>query len=621
MQHKLKITIMKKKLLLCCVFLSTFALNAQNNVHNPKYLAKKPDFKGFVEPQTSQGKPWKKPNLNNKVVNNCVTTKTLGSAGNAYGGFTRPGRPVIDYNPTLNTITLIHRSNPTVDGSSNTGNLFYDVSKDGGNTWMTNVGPIYVPGSELARYPMAVIYNPVGNTNPSNAYISYHAAATNGSGWVAHLNGASQLTTPVSYQQNVELYGSSGFNGLIPDAGCVTNEGTFWVVDWTYDGTDYTDTILIKKGVFNTVLGRHDFTTTKLYFPVTYDATNGKYFVTTNIAFAPNGLTGYVTAIANDDLTFAPDSSTYLVVWKTIDGGTTWTGPTRININNAANSELGTSGQAYNCAFQLDGVVDSLNRLHLILGIAPKADGTAIYTTPGTWGEFSVITDGGNNTSIKLLAKPMTFRGTFGSISDDSRGQLAMNPSGSRIYYVWFDTDTTLFPGNGNTFPNAYMRSYNVSNNTWSSQVYNLTGGSSVDAIITFGYVAQYTASCGANDKIIIGWQTLSGADTDPVDFQFASIDLCCLINSVEEIAGINNLKMYPNPAKNNLNIEFNSTSSQTVNIDIFNNLGQLVYTSRENVNAGRNIINMNISTLTPGIYTIKISDNKTNMVNKLIIE
>ncbi|MBI3501707.1 MAG: hypothetical protein HY063_07920 [Bacteroidetes bacterium] len=132
-----------KKLL----FFSTLAaISFTSSAQNEKYIASKPQrdvaetSAGVSFIKHERKTPFKK-NPNALVVNDIPTG---GHSNNAYGGFTRPGRSVIDYNDSLNTLTLIHRSCPACgDGSPNSGCLNFDYSKNGGNTWTGNKGVIF----------------------------------------------------------------------------------------------------------------------------------------------------------------------------------------------------------------------------------------------------------------------------------------------------------------------------------------------------------------------------------------------------------------------------------------------------------------------------------------------
>jgi len=75
----------------------------------------------------------------------------------------------------------------------------------------------------------------------------------------------------------------------------------------------------------------------------------------------------------------------------------------------------------------------------------------------------------------------------------------------------------------------------------------------------------------------------------------------------------IDGLKMYPNPAKNNLFIE--TALNSDINVSIIDVLGKEVINSKVSNNA------VNISGLTPGMYIVKISEEGKTATKKLIIE
>jgi hypothetical protein len=80
-----------------------------------------------------------------------------------------------------------------------------------------------------------------------------------------------------------------------------------------------------------------------------------------------------------------------------------------------------------------------------------------------------------------------------------------------------------------------------------------------------------------------------------------------------ESFSQIDGLKMYPNPAKNNLFIE--TALNSDINVSIINVLGKEVINSKVSNNA------VNISGLTPGMYIVKITEEGKTSTKKLIIE
>jgi hypothetical protein len=94
------------------------------------------------------------------------------------------------------------------------------------------------------------------------------------------------------------------------------------------------------------------------------------------------------------------------------------------------------------------------------------------------------------------------------------------------------------------------------------------------------------------------------------------------------EVTGINdhrsetmNFSVYPNPGKDAVTIESKFTIPQKLTIEIINSNGQVVYT--EDIIAGAGILNhkIDVSTLSQGIYTVKILNNKSFGVRKLILQ
>jgi len=91
---------------------------------------------------------------------------------------------------------------------------------------------------------------------------------------------------------------------------------------------------------------------------------------------------------------------------------------------------------------------------------------------------------------------------------------------------------------------------------------------------------------------------------------------------SITETTGIieftdNNLKIYPNPVKENLNIEFsNGEIIQT--IEFFNVLGEKVF-KVSGVNSSE--FKLNLESFAKGIYFIKIDDSNSNFIKKIILK
>ncbi|HNL05489.1 MAG TPA: hypothetical protein PKI54_11670, partial [Bacteroidia bacterium] len=152
---------------------------------------------------------------------------TLGSSANAFTAI-NGGRSNLIYNSALNTIAFIHRGNPSGGVGTNSGDLFWDISTDGGATWNINQGPSYtVANGNLARYPMGSIYNPVGNTDPANAWVAGFGSNTGGSGWISQTHCTSKLDG-TNANQEVQDFVQGAFMGDIPSSMETDNVGNVW---------------------------------------------------------------------------------------------------------------------------------------------------------------------------------------------------------------------------------------------------------------------------------------------------------------------------------------------------------------------------------------------------------
>ncbi|MBL7944376.1 MAG: T9SS type A sorting domain-containing protein, partial [Flavobacteriales bacterium] len=85
---------------------------------------------------------------------------------------------------------------------------------------------------------------------------------------------------------------------------------------------------------------------------------------------------------------------------------------------------------------------------------------------------------------------------------------------------------------------------------------------------------------------------------------------------SMVEPQAILNFKLYPNPVSEILNLE--CASEGPVLVQIFTSLGELVY---EKNNTAANNMHVDMSALSPGLYTVTLSGAKQTLAKKLLVE
>jgi hypothetical protein len=234
------------------------------------------------------------------------------------------------------------------------------------------------------------------------------------------------------------------------------------------------------------------------------------------MAWSEDGMTGYLAFIGNDGSLNIPgaDTTYYLIIYKSADGGVTWTkiSPTP-NINLLA-SKL-TSVTPLTAAFECRAGLDKNNELHVNVGIGEARAGFSIASAFGFWALFDIYsTGGGTSWWGQKLANPMTFRGAFTNagqaVDADSRPYVSRSYDGSKMIFSWFDTDTSLFAGTGNSNPDMWLIGYDVTANKWTAPM-NATATTNAEGVSLFGTTAYYTIAGSSNETVPMVYSEMPG--------------------------------------------------------------------------------------------------------------
>lgn len=88
---------------------------------------------------------------------------------------------------------------------------------------------------------------------------------------------------------------------------------------------------------------------------------------------------------------------------------------------------------------------------------------------------------------------------------------------------------------------------------------------------------------------------------------------------SVEEVSGIDSITIFPNPAKDNINIAFEAGNGN-YNVNVTDMLGRVVITKAYEGLFGNQTIKLPVSELTPGHYFVTINDGIASYSSKFIV-
>jgi len=112
---------------------------------------------------------------------------------------------------------------------------------------------------------------------------------------------------------------------------------------------------------------------------------------------------------------------------------------------------------------------------------------------------------------------------------------------------------------------------------------------------------------------------TLTVSNNCGTDVATAIINVHQSPDGIGESSGISNLVLYPNPARDLVNIDFTLINSKQITITMFDALSQQMYNESLEFGIGKHHKEINISTLPRGIYFFKIASDDGIYIEKLV--
>ena len=677
---------MKRCFLLAVALVFGFSLAAQNLKPNLKAEKAIVTQRISAEPQntTTVGKSHQA-NLDYTLKGtDVVTVIDIGTSANAYGyGLAGGQKSLVNVNNDLNMVTNIHRMGGDLDPGGYSGDMGYDVSVDGGITW-NNMVEVYVAtenaGGEYyidaIRYPAHGVYNPAGNTDPDNAYLAFFAPNLDGTNSIDQWGGYSYGVHKIGSASNVDTtknrISSDPDNGkfqYIPDGYCMVNANAeYWVADlnqdWSSDDLVWLNEMIITHGIWNEDIMDFEIEQMIMDCETTELASRP---VMQKVEFSPDGQIGYIVVLSdNGEVEISANRSYYPILWRTEDGGQTWSDPIEVALAGddgiaevhayLTDEEIAALYEEpiperdaieFTTAFDFDLSVDMYG--NPVIAVMVGVTGTEEYSiltaisAPSGYALFSAFmlhsTDKGEPGSWygHELGRPVSFRGNFGALTEDNRIQIARTPAGDKMFAAWLDTDTTVSPENN--APDIWCRGIDLLTNTLTVDA----NGEDKPANVTFGSEGTFSSYFFAmgnevlddgagNYTIPFVFENMTPTDPgQPVkfkyiqDFKFTDADFISV--AVEEservqakLAEVS--QSVPNPATNNTKFKVTLQQNTLVNVQVTNLMGQIVKVlPSQNMQAGVNAVSINVADLTPGVYFYTVEAGTTAVTRKMIVK
>jgi hypothetical protein len=649
---------MKKNLLLAVTLFTCVALAAQNVKIRSGIHEDMPPDRYVSENLTNTGTLLNSPSIPEKPdvkaeAGGIVSVIAIGESANAYGLYNK-ARTYLWADDNVNSVVFTHR----MTANPGSGYVAYDYSSDGGWTWINNI-QVFDPtqGGENARYPQGLIYNPSGNTNPDNAYYSYFTPTLDqsnpGTNWGGYVGGTHKLDQLSPPTQN--YWGSDPpYRHNVPTAMTINpNSGDIFVMEPALLeglGNQYTDTLVITKGTFIESTENFEYTQSLFYAP---PYTPGRASAAEKIAFAPDGMTGYMVLVwDNGDDPFAAGWAYYPVLYKTTDGGETWSGPITVVLAGPDGfdaikyyltdeqweslwtepDQVHRDSVLYTSAYDIGLSVDHFGNPHLnvTIGVSGTSGPYTIIAHSGYGAQFHIFSlDQGDTWLAHFIRYNKTFRGEFGEISEDVRPTLSRTMDGQYLFFSWIDTD---FEGvTDNIMPDLYCVGYDVESMSYTDE-YNVTYLSEgwLEAYMGVASIYAFTNVDGSFTVPFV-YQSITGSDPlQPVTFKYIpdfNIDpnLFYLLGSEnvknENLAfGVS--QNYPNPVNGITQFTVDLNRQSDITIEVYNIMGQNVQTSiKGKLNEGSHRIQLDMNGFSPGLYFYTVKAVDQSITRKMIVQ
>lgn len=657
-----------KKLLLIVLLMSFLAVNAQYNRSEMRKISPHAPKAVYYENTGSSPAAFDASQLTDNVATpfsgtrdvKSVTPIQIGTSGNAFGfAFHRTAYLWADNN--INSISFIHR----MTASPGTGYLAYDLSKAGGaaGTWTNNIQAYSAaPPSSNARYPQGGLFNPPGNTDPDNAYFHYFAPTLDGSNtsgtlnWGGYAYGVESLADG-STGTKTNRASADPYYQFLPSGFTITQSGEAWMVDESTMGIgndeyEYQGSLIVGHATWNPDISDMDY----LFdlFPLEIGAEAG--FNDIKIAFAPDGLTGYICAMT-ELLDPVPYSSYHPVLFKTTDGGNTWSDPIEVQlggeygiaaIQNYITDEIleaffdpepvpSRDEIPYWMGYEVDFAVDAWGNPH-ILGAVTIADADGIYIGPALTAIFHVWSDDQGMTfdghKLAFLNRwDKEFTGDGSTIVQYNRPQVATTMDGNIVFFSWLDTDDTTIEDNGR--PDIYYSHYIPSQNMHSDEPVNVTFFSAGMWNAFFGCMSHYVFSeITTSEEIVynctipfVYTQLTSNNPTLEAKFWYIpDFTQEILYSGVglpdnQKELNVSVMQNYPNPFRNASTVRVYLPAPAELKLVVTNMLGQQVMEINKGpVGTGAHQFLIDGTNLQNGVYFYTVTAGKESVTKKMVV-
>ena len=293
-------------------------------------------------------------------------------------------------------------------------------------------------------------------------------------------------------------------------------------------------------------------------------------------------------------------ASSYLVQYR-VSTSATWTNSVTVTAATATLTGL-TASTAYQ--YQVTATCS---------GSAGTASATGTFTTSAASTTCTDTYEANNSrTAAKTIAVNSDIYALIGTSTDKDWFKFVTTAAAPKIKVVLdqlpADYDLALYNSAGTTLTSSALAGTSTE-----TVIYNTSTAAATYYIQVYGYASAFNATSCYHFRLSTGatnFRTADGSEENSGD-----------VISAEKVTGLEGLNLFPNPANTSLTINYFTPSMENTSIEIYDMMGQLVNTINVNANQGFNSRELDLTSMSNGVYFLKVTQNNSTLTKKFVVK
>ena len=316
---------------------------------------------------------------------------------------------------------------------------------------------------------------------------------------------------------------------------------------------------------------------------------------------------GTPTSLASSSIT----STSATVSWSAITGASSYLVQYKVSTATTFSSVTVTAATT-----TLTGLTASTAYTYQVTatcsGTAGTTSATGTFTTSAAPTTCTDTYEANNSrTAAKTISVNSDIYALIGTSTDKDWFKFVTTAAAPKIKVVLdqlpADYDLALYNSAGTTLTSSALAGTSTE-----TVIYNTSTAAATYYIQVYGYASAFNATSCYHFRLSTGATNFRSAD--------GSEENSGDVISAEKVTGLEGLNLFPNPANNTLTINYFTPSMETTSIEIYDMMGQLVNTINSNANQGFNSRELDLTSMSNGVYFLKVTQNNNTLTKKFVV-